>query len=127
VGTAEGAVAPLRAFVDRYFRMMEDPDCRSSLALDIRLRGEALDSEVVRHELRTAYETQVRQIAKHLSEARARTGKRREAISMARALVGLLNEAGVQALLIPDFDIPAYRGTVLRLIDAWMEGKPHRK
>ncbi|MFP3942770.1 MAG: TetR/AcrR family transcriptional regulator [Alphaproteobacteria bacterium] len=124
-GANGGQGARLHSFVNGYFDMVGDPECRPSLALDLRLRAEALDSPVVRRELRTAYQDQLSEMAKQLRGG----GKDRSGTAEARArmLIGLLNEAGVQALLIPDFDLKGYRKAVLRLVDSWTSARPPRR
>jgi AcrR family transcriptional regulator len=122
IAAQEEPSAQLDAFVGKYFDMVADPRCRPSLALDIRLRSEALDSDLVRGELQAAYRVQIANIARRLKLARGTGTKVAAAETAARVLIGLLNEAGLQALLVPGFDATTYRRRILQFIRAWTDG-----
>jgi AcrR family transcriptional regulator len=109
--------AQIPAFVDTYFAMLGDAKCRPTLALSVRLQAEALDSAAVRRESRAALSQQVEAISGLLRKTSSRKGGDHDA--KARALISLLNGAGVQALLFPECDLDAYRKAIAVALDAW--------
>lgn len=124
VAGAGGPAAQLRSLLKRFLDMTADPECLPSLACDIRLRSEALDFPVVREELQAAYRAQIDNIARRLRAAKGRGAKTGQARTRARAVIGLLNEAAAQALLVPGLDLTSYRREVQQLIETWTDDKP---
>lgn len=119
------AAAQLHSFVNQYFDMAANPECRSTLALDVRLRGEALDSEVVNREVVSAYRVQMKVMQDLIESAKGSDGRGNASVE-AQMLIGLLNEAGFRSVINSDFDGDAFRKTVLELIDVWISSGADR-
>lgn len=97
----------LVAFIDGYFDALSDPGSRESLALDIRFRSEALDSDFIRKEIEAAYRERISVLQTILCEGGTRSAERFEAGAL--AIIGILNEAGLQHALGPGFNANALR------------------
>jgi len=117
-----GAADQLHTFVNRYMEMAADPKCRSSLALDIRFRDEALDSRTVRREVEKACLAQLGFVTGLLRSAKGADQDERATQAEGSALVALLAGAGLQILAGVEFDLSSYRKTVLAIVDAWVAG-----
>ncbi len=126
------AAAQLRSLIVSHLDMAASPLCRSGVSLDIRLHGEALDSEVVRSEIESAYADKLNVITKLLAAAKRSGTKKRtttkiqvrsitvETRAQGRVLISLLSGAAVQLLTIPNFDMKNYKKVVLELVDTWL-------
>lgn len=115
VSTRDGHQSQLIYFIDQFFQMATDPKCKPSLMLDIRMRSAALDLAVVRRELRSSYKLQVGNVAKLLAGIHGPAGDSAAMIAMATSLIGALNEASLQILMIKDFDVDQYRSRVISM------------
>ncbi len=126
------ASAQLRSLVVSQLDMAASPKCRSGISLDIRLHGEALDSEIVRSEIEKAYSDRLEVITKLLAAAKGSESKKRNVANrrgrsitvqtkaQGRVLISLLSGAAVQLLTISNFDMKNYKKVLLDMIDTWL-------
>lgn len=103
----------LQYVVERHFEAMADPSCRWSLALDVRLRTEALDDDALARHVRESCLAQADALAALLLEAAPR--RRAAARSAAFVIIALINDARYQALIDPNVDLRRCKAQVLSL------------
>jgi AcrR family transcriptional regulator len=111
----------LLALVDHYLGLLGQPAHRDTIALSVRLWGEALDNEVVGSELRESYRLQLRFVRELLREVRegpegSGSEEPSELDAAARAVVSLLNDASLQVLIDPEMDVDAYARVVRTVV-----------
>lgn len=121
VDDRETPVDRLLALVDHYLGLLGEPAHRNTVALSVRLWGEALDSEVVASELRESYRLQLGFIRELLREIREGRGRSESAgagdpDAAARVVLSLLNDASLQVLIDPEMDIDAYARVVGKVV-----------
>ena len=114
-----GPEEQIKAFVKGYMEMLADPKCRPTLALDTRLRGEAIDSEVVAEELKISYRTQIATLSNLLRSSISGAGRKNKADARARVVIGFLIEAGFNVLTDERFDLKSYERAILQIIESW--------
>lgn len=109
------ALERLRTMIDLHFDAVGDEDCLWAVALDVRLRAEALDDETLAEHVRESYDAQITELARLLTPDGAARRNRKAARSAAMAIIALINEARYQALIDTNVDMRRYKTQVLKI------------
>lgn len=121
VDDRETPLERLLALVDHYLGLLGQPAHRDTIALSVRLWGEALDNDVVGSELRESYRLQLGFVRELLLEVREDSGGVEsdgpgDPDAAARAVLSLLNDASLQVLIDPEMDVDAYARVVRKVV-----------
>ncbi|GJL94043.1 MAG: hypothetical protein DHS20C05_04480 [Hyphococcus sp.] len=109
----ETAKDRFQLFIDQHFHMINDKECRWALALDARLKVEALDDARLANHVRQSYKTQIDELSTLMLPTGAMKSQRMQAQTASIAIIALLNEARYQALIGATGDLVKFKACIL--------------